>query len=133
MKGERQNIFEKLYDLEPYFCGPTNPLDNVGVYQNCKFFICPKGNHNIECFRQYAACKNGSLPILLCSDKEWNKAYENLDIVPPWIHVPTVEAAKEKMITMKDDEIQSKQIDLLEWWDKMKLNIKETVDNVITH
>jgi hypothetical protein len=88
-----------LNAIEPIFYGKvTRPHQNAKISSTSIFIVCPVGNSNVECSRQYAT-KCGAIPFLLCTQGQWDEVYSYFDIKPPWLHTDNIQ---EMISTMKN-------------------------------
>lgn len=135
IKGEREKMITIFKELDlPHFNESTRGLEeNRIVFNNSIFTLCPHGNVNVESSRPYAATANGSIPLLLCTNDEWNETYEHFDITPPWLRGSSWHelGSRVKNLLSQRDALQKLQDDCLGWWNAHKLAIRANIINVL--
>ena len=126
VKGQRKRLIRMMQASYggQHFAGTTLRNKNHAILQNSVFVLCPRGNTNIECFRQYAASMHGCIPALVCTDQEWSDTYEKMQLTPPWLHAPTVPQLAALMRAADSDGMQRS---VLNWWSAMRETIATTV------
>lgn len=134
VKDSRKRDCEYLESkLKPCFYGSTKQKQNYDILNNSIFTYCPSGNTSLECFRQYAAMRNGSIPIIVASKKDYDEAFshfgDSLIFDPPWIRVSSVDEFVKKVNKLLENpkavqDLSDKQI---RWWDNSIKNTKQLI------
>lgn len=135
-KGERKIYTDYLKKkIEPYFNEKTKSGENTVIYNNSIFTICPRGNVNIECSRQYIASLNGSIPIIICPYQEYNFLYNSLPIKPPWVNVSSIQKCylKIKYYLKNPDKLQRLQNNVINWNYRLKQEINKEITRVLVN
>lgn len=133
-KGERKIYIDYMKEnLKPYFNEKTKAGQNTIIYNNSIFTVCPRGNVNIECYRQYVASLNGSIPIIICPSQEYNFLYSSLPVKPPWINVSSIQECQTRMkyYLKHPTKLQNLQNQILNWNYLLKVEINKEVNKAL--
>ena len=115
-KGNREELLKQLSNIKPNFNKKTKPFETTEMYSNSKFAICPIGNINIECHRNYEAMYNGCIPITICDDKDKVDIYKNQFEIPlPFYFVTSISEVINIIENTNIIELQKMQEDCLNW------------------
>ena len=134
-KNNRAQDFKILKEnIKPYFNERTKAGENTQIFNDSIFTICPMGNVNIECSRQYAALLNGSIPILIASPNKFKEIYNYFDIPPPFINVENVHECIDKINSLLKDkkQLQDLQNKHLEWHRNIKAKISSNISQILS-
>ena len=105
-------------------------LKNHRILQSSKFLFCPRGtSQGVDCFRQYAGCEHGCIPIVQCTHKDWDDFYGKFLIEPPWLHADNVRDLAEKMLELanKPQQLQNLQRENQRWWQSIQSVIRNKI------
>jgi len=133
-KNNRAQDFKILKEnIKPYFNERTKAGENTKIFNDSIFTICPMGNVNIECSRQYAALLNGSIPILIAPRNKFKEIYNYFDIPPPFINVENIHECIDKIKSLLKDKnhLQNLQNKHLEWHRNIKEKISSNVSQIL--
>ena len=133
-KGKRKKYVDYLENyLQPYFNNITKYGENTKIFNNSMFAICPPGNYSIECFRQYAASLNGSIPILICPKHEFDFFYNTFDLKPHWISVSTPTECVNiiKFYLDNPNKMIQLQKEVIQWFPEIKLRINRQINKIL--
>lgn len=134
LKGKRAEALQKFAPIEPNFSGAAHPSEMVAVYQNSKFVVCPAGNVNILCFRNFEASICGAIPVVAgCSVADYQEATEPIGS-PPWVFHETWDDAVEevKLLLSDNDKLKTRRQEVTKWWKQELQKVKGYVDSVLT-
>lgn len=132
-KGNRRHNLKKLDLIKPNFFGYTTKYENPDILNNSIFVFCPKGYVNIDSSRPYTASMCGAIPLILCSDEEWNTLYPHFDIEPPWIHVDTIEKIINiiQKLLEQPHNIMKLRSEIKNWYKKIQYCIYNNINNIV--
>jgi hypothetical protein len=92
-----KNRLKNTENSDNYFVGNNiQPVEMLDIYNNSMFVPNGKGNVVIDCFRIYEAILAGSIPIIVCDEKEFNERFYYNNDIPPFIHEKTWDEAVDK-------------------------------------
>lgn len=134
-KNNRAQDFKILKEnIKPYFNERTKAGENTKISNDSIFTICPIGNVNIECYRQYGALLNGSIPILIAPPNKFKEIYNYFDIPPPFINVENIHECIDKINSLLKDKnhLQNLQNKHLEWHRNLKEKISSNVFQILS-
>lgn len=132
IKGKRGEVLQKFERIEPNYVGSAHPSEMREIYKNSKFVVCPAGNVNILCFRNFEASICGAIPIVAgCSAEEYKEATKPIGS-PPWIFQETWDdAVKEVELFLSNKEILiTRRQDVMKWWKLEFQKSKNYVDSI---
>jgi hypothetical protein len=119
VKKRRRGAVLKTFDeIGPHFIGTLHPAEMAEVYRNSNFVLCPAGNFNILCLRNFEASICGAIPVVGGTTREgYLEATEPLGD-PPWIFHESWEDALEEVRALLADEpaLRARRMKVLAWW-----------------
>lgn len=133
-KNNRKRDLTILDQLKPNFYGQTKHYENTEILNSSIFVFCPKGLYNVETSRTYTASICGAIPIILCSNEEWNEIYPYYDIEPPWLHTNSVENIVSIIneLLANPQELYKIQKNIIKWTSDIKKEIYLNINNTVT-
>ena len=113
---------------------PLGRDENAEILNSSIFVFCPKGLYNVETSRTYTASICGAIPIILCSNEEWNEIYPYYDIEPPWLHTNSVENIVSIIneLLANPQELYKIQKNIIKWTSDIKKEIYLNINNTVT-
>jgi hypothetical protein len=131
-KGNREELMTKISNIKPYFNKKTNAFETTEMFSNSKFAICPIGNINVECYRNYESVYNGCIPIIVCDDKNKIDIYKNqFEITLPFYFATSISEVINIIKNTNEIELQKVQEDCLNWCKNISKIIRTNIINVI--
>jgi len=109
------------------------PSDVFNIYNDSIFVLSGRGYHSLDCFRIYEAIIAGAIPVLIGDQIEINNTFNYNNNVIPFIYCKTWDEAVKicNDLLQNYDKLQELQDNLLLWWEKQLLSIKEKIYSVI--
>lgn len=117
-KGKRGAVLKTFDEIRPHFIGALHPAEMAEVYRNSSFVLCPAGNSNILCFRNFEASICGAIPVVGGTTRErYLEATEPLGD-PPWIFHESWKDGLEEVRALLADEpaLRARRMKVLAWW-----------------
>jgi hypothetical protein len=118
-KKDRQELISKFTKkINKKFVGNNmTPSDMLNIYNDSIFIPNGRGNISVDCFRIYEAILSGSIPIIVCSEIEFNTVFYYNNDIPPFILEKTWDGAvnKCKYLLNNFDELENIQKKNYEW------------------
>lgn len=87
IKHDRQELIDKFSKKfgEKNVGNNISPSKMFDIYNDSVFVPNGRGNVLIDCFRIYEAILSGSVPIIVCEEKEFNERFYYNNDAPPFI------------------------------------------------
>jgi hypothetical protein len=117
-KGKRRAVLKTFNEIGPHFIGGLHPAEMAEVYRNSSFVLCPAGDFNILCFRNFEASVCGAIPVVGGTTKErYLEATEPLGD-PPWIFHESWKDGREEVRALLADPhaLRARRMEVLAWW-----------------
>lgn len=134
VKGRRGAALQMFSDIGPHFLGSAHPNDMADIYADSKFVVCPEGNVNILCFRNFEASICGAIPVIAgCSRAAYLEATAPLSN-PPWVfHERWEDAIAEVRALLADESaLKCRRTQVLLWWRAEFERMRGAIDAVLT-
>ena len=82
-----------------------------------------------EICSQYAGCEHGCIPIVQCTQKDWDDFYAQLLIEPPWLHADNTRDLAAKMIALANQpqKLYNLQRENQRWWQSIQSVIRNKI------
>lgn len=98
VKQDRQELIDKFSnEFDKFWVGNNiSPQTMLDIYSDSIFIPNGKGYNVIDCFRIYEAILSGCIPIIVCSDEEFNERFYYNNDLPPFIYEKTWDLAVAK-------------------------------------
>jgi len=112
---------------------PFSPQECFNLYNKSIFVISGRGNHSLQCFRNYEALVAGAIPIVVGFKNEIEVSYNFNNTKPPFLYADNWEEAAEKCkyFLANENELQEMQNKLLEWWNEIHTYYKKLIADEI--
>lgn len=107
IKNDRKEMTLKFSEKfsENFTLSNVKPPEMFNVYNDSIFVPVGRGNVVVDCFRIYEAILSGSIPIIVCQEKEFNESFHFNGDIPPFIFEKTwSDAANKCESLLKDPE-----------------------------
>jgi hypothetical protein len=117
-KGKRGAVLKTFDEIGPHFVGALHPAEMAEVYRNSSFVLCPAGDFNVLCFRNFEASICGAIPVVGGTTRErYLEATEPLGD-PPWIFHESWKDGLEEVRALLADEpaLRARRMKVLAWW-----------------
>jgi hypothetical protein len=111
-------VLKTFDEIGPHFTGALHPAEMAEVYRNSSFVLCPAGDFNILCFRNFEASICGAIPVVGGTTRErYLEATEPLGD-PPWIFHESWKDGLEEVRALLADEpaLRARRMKVLAWW-----------------
>ena len=91
IKQDRLEIIDKFSkQFNKKFVGNyILPSDMFTIYNDSIFVPVGRGNSSVDCFRIYEAIFSGSIPVIICTNEEFEETFCFNNDIPPFIHEKT--------------------------------------------
>ena len=111
------------------------PQDMFDIYKNSIFVPNGRGATSLDCFRLYEAILAGAIPVAVGSEEELNTTFSYNGDRPFFVFAKDwIEAVKLCTTLLKSpDLLQKLQEELIAWWKRHILEIREHVSLALTH
>ena len=88
IKQDRLEIIDKFSkQFNKKFVGNyILPSDMFTIYNDSIFVPVGRGNSSVDCFRIYEAIFSGSIPVIICTNEEFEETFCFNNDIPPFIH-----------------------------------------------
>jgi GT2 family glycosyltransferase len=136
LKSDRPEMIQNFWNIWNHVISCNGGLTYSEVYQWYKdsiFVPIGRGNSSIDCYRIYEAIICGAIPVMVCDEKEFDTVFQYNHFLPVIRASSWNEASNlcSSLLNNKDD-LQTKQIELINWWKNTVSFIQSKVENVLS-
>ena len=131
---DRKKMKEVMSSIEPYYHGMLDKQEMREIYRNSVFVCNGMGRKQVDCFRLYEATICGAIPIVVCSQEEYDNRFKHMDS-PPWLRFDSWEEARDGCQDLIDnhmDKLNKMHLELRDWWNNIINKIRSRVDQALT-
>jgi GR25 family glycosyltransferase involved in LPS biosynthesis len=133
LKSDRQEMIDAFSKIPDHFIGGGLSKDEMcRIYAQSIFVPCGRGNSSLDCFRQYEASMNESIPVVVATKEEIENTFK-YEQNPPWIFAENWDDAVQICLDLLKNpkELKEHQNKLYIWWAVRVLDIELKVDKVL--
>lgn len=137
IKHDRQELIDKFSKKigENFVGNNISPSNMFDIYNESIFVPNGRGNVGIDCFRIYEAILSGSIPIIVCDEKEFNERFYYNNDIPPFIFESTWDNAVNKCTHLLNannaEELEKISQQNYEWFQKKIKSIQDAIYQIV--
>jgi hypothetical protein len=128
IKQDRLQMIITMKKINESYAGKASTEEMKNIYRDSIFVCHSKGNVTYDCSRPYEASICGAIPIIVCSNNEFETTFSKQEN-PPWLRYDSWEEAHDSCLELlKDmDKLETMSKKCFEWWNKRINNINNLI------